>query len=128
MKKQITLVALAVVFCCACDPAYHLLIGNRSGQEKEIQVRALTHAVDFYESGEDIFDTGQLIRSDSLPATGKFVPLLLPDGQTIKILGSGIARPKGEAIIIGADTIDASTFRLKTSRLSSYKWGFVIEE
>ena len=87
-----------------------------------------TRAVDFYESGDDIFDTGRLLRSDSLPATNKFVPLLLPAGQTIMIRGSGVARPRGEAVIVGADTINALDFRLKTSKFSSYKWGFVIEE
>jgi len=134
MKSKLSIInyqlsiIFAIVLFYACDPGYHLLIGNRSGQAKEIQVKAFTRAVDFYELGDDIFNPERFLRSDTLPVTDQFVPLLLPNRQTIKIQGSGIAQPKGEAIIVGRDTIDAYNFTLKKTVTGDYKWGYVIEK
>ena len=126
-KIVLYIVSCSVLF--ACDPPYRMFISNRSGYDMEIQVKAHNIPIDFYESGEDVFQIGLHLRSDTLLAAEAFVPLLLPDCQTVAIHGLGIAMPKEEAIIVGSDTLDVyRNFTLKKSMWHEYKWGFVISE
>ena len=126
--KKIIILFLPVMICFySCDPAYYLLIRNRSGQDEEIQVKAFSKNVEFYESDDNMFKIGKLIRKDTLNFTGKFEKILLPTGQTVKINGVGIAHPRGESIIVKSDTIDASTFKAQGRFFDFIKWAYSID-
>jgi len=111
----------------SCDPAYYLLVRNRSGQDEEIQVKAFSKNIEFYELNDNMFKKGKLVRKDTLNLIGKFEKILLPAGQTIKINGVGIAIPRGESIIVKADTIDAATFQAKGGFFTYIKLAYSID-
>jgi len=103
------------------------LIRNASGQDEEIQVKAFSKNIEFYESDNNVFKRGKLIRKDTFNLTGIFEKILLPTGQTIKINGVGIAIPRGESIIVKVDTIDASNFQSKWGGFMYIKWTYSID-
>ena len=113
----------------SCDPGYYMLISNRSGQDTEIQVKAFSDNIAFYESKNNMFKTGKLVRKDSLDFNkGKYYKqLLLPAGQTLKINGIGFAFPSGESIIVKTDTIDATTFQSKGGFFDEVRWAYSIK-
>ena len=127
MKIIIILFFPFLISLYSCDPAYYLLISNRSGQDEEIQIRALSKSIEFYESNDNMFKKGNLIRKDTFNFVGKYEKVLLPTGQTIKIHGVGIAIPRGESIIVKKDTIDATTFQAKGGFFSYLKWAYKID-